>query len=373
MNQLAQMLADRIEASGPMTFAEYMRSALYDPTHGYYRSGSERTGWRGDYLTSPEIDPAFGILWTQGFAEIWEQCGRPDEFHLVEVGPGEGGLASAVVSSVSGDFSHALTLELVEIDPERRARQRSRLGTEPTWHDAIEKVQPFAHGCVFLNEVLDNQPVELLRKQDGTVTQLHVIKSSDGLAPEWLPCDDPGLIRRANANGPPGTVLEVSPDAEDLVRRCTRLVGRGGLVIVDYGRRSSATTLVSYSKAGTDDRWLEDPGTKDITAHVDWSAISSICEREGLETAGPRRQREVLQSLGARDLDDGLRKEHDAAIESGSGAIAVRVLSRRQALRALVDPGGLGGLDMLAALKEIDAPDFLKQELKREPGRETAS
>src|ERR1700761_4987218 len=33
---LVEILAARIAANGPITFAEYMETALYDPQHGYY-------------------------------------------------------------------------------------------------------------------------------------------------------------------------------------------------------------------------------------------------------------------------------------------------------------------------------------------------
>ncbi|MGH2729464.1 MAG: class I SAM-dependent methyltransferase, partial [Actinomycetota bacterium] len=90
---LVDLVRERVRADGPMTFADYMSLALYDPDFGYYASGAERTGWRGHFLTSSELDPAWAALWARGFEQIWDGCGRPDHFTLVEVGPGEGTFA----------------------------------------------------------------------------------------------------------------------------------------------------------------------------------------------------------------------------------------------------------------------------------------
>ena len=45
---------------GPITFAEFMEIALYDPERGYYRGAVARPGRAGDFLTAPEASPIFG-------------------------------------------------------------------------------------------------------------------------------------------------------------------------------------------------------------------------------------------------------------------------------------------------------------------------
>src|SRR5438045_4493654 len=46
-------------AGGRIPFRDYMELALYHPQHGYYCAGGEKTGKRGDFLTSPHISPLF--------------------------------------------------------------------------------------------------------------------------------------------------------------------------------------------------------------------------------------------------------------------------------------------------------------------------
>ena len=62
---LADLLAQRIRARGPITYAEWMAAALYHPRHGYYRRGRPTVGRAGDFLTSPEVHPIFGAATAQ--------------------------------------------------------------------------------------------------------------------------------------------------------------------------------------------------------------------------------------------------------------------------------------------------------------------
>lgn len=368
MNDLERALIDRIAREGPLTWAEFMEAALYDPEHGYYRSGSERTGWSGDFITSPELDPAFGSLWGRAFTDLWVSLGRPPEFQVVELGPGEGGFARALLSEAPGDLRDALRLTLVEIDPVRRDRQGAALGDARMRSVAsIEQVQPFDAGVVFANEVLDNQPVHVLRNRAGGFQELYVDAGDAGLEETWLDCTDEDLVRRALASdAPAGAEVEISFAAEELALQCARLPQAGAAVFVDYGKRPAEDgppgTVASYSHRGAGGRSIGEPGEADITAHVDWAGIKEACRQEsGVETVGPRSQREVLVALGAHDLDDELKALHAQELERGRGAPAVQALSRRQAIGAMLDPGGLGGLQVVVATRGVDVGKWMKE------------
>ena len=367
MNDLEQALINRIVGEGPLTWAEFMEAALYDPEHGYYRSDSARTGWSGDFITSPELDPAFGALWGHWFRDLWVSLGRPPEFEVIELGPGEGGFARALLLEAPEDLRAALRLTLVEIDPVREARQADALGYPVRWAASIEEVQPFDAGVVFANEVLDNQPVHVLRNRAGGFQELFVVAGDGGLEETWLDCTDENLIRRALASdAPAGAEIEISFAAEELALQCARLPRAGAAVFVDYGKRAAddgrSGSVASYSHRGAGGRSVGEPGEADITAHVDWAAIKEACRQEsGVETFGPRSQREVLVALGAHDLDDELRALHTKELEAGRGASALRALSRRQAIGALLDPGGLGGLQVVVAARGVEIGGWMKE------------
>jgi SAM-dependent MidA family methyltransferase len=370
---LEDLLRDRIRHRGPISFRDYMDACLYHPDHGYYASGEVRTGRRGHFLTSPELDPAFGALWCRAFEELWEGCGAPSEFTVVEVGPGEGGFAAALLAAAAGRFAAALRYVLVEPHEAVAERQRARLGGDEraVWKAQLSEVAPVAAGVVFANEVLDNLPVHVLERRDDELYEVHVTAAAGGLEETLLPISSAELAdpRAWPAEGERG---EVGIEAGAMVAAAARLVERGGVVLVDYGyldgRDRPRGTVVAYSSAGADGSILERPGERDITAHVNWRAVTTTLARAGFDVRPPVTQRDALVALGITDLDLRLRAEHREAIAAGAGAAAVRALSRRHALRALVDPGGLGGLQVVVGTKSVAWP-LGTNPTRRQPAR----
>jgi SAM-dependent MidA family methyltransferase len=372
---LQRLLLDRLAKHGPMPFAAFMQLALYHPQHGYYASARPRTGWAGDFVTSPELDPAFGELWARGFEQIWSRCGRPEHFEVVEVGPGEGSFAQAVLQAAAGDFAEALSYRLVERQPPVQERQHALLARfdRVWWSDSIVDVPPVEFGVLFANEVLDNLPVHLVENESGRLHEVCVVEKNGSLAFALLPPSSPELERfleRSEVSVPDGHRMEVSLATESFMARAAALVGRGAVVIVDYGdeaarlARRPRGSLACYSPAGADDDPLAAPGEKDITVHVNWTALRAAGRRAGLEMTGPVEQREVLLALGLEALDLSLQEGGRDALSRKEGAAAVALLSRRQALRVLVDRGGLGSLGVLVGSKGISPPDFVAAALR---------
>jgi SAM-dependent MidA family methyltransferase len=353
-----------------MPFAAFMSLALYHPRHGYYARGEQRLGWRGHFLTSPELDPAYAELWAKGFEEIWRASGSPAEFTVVELGPGEGSFAAALLASVHGDFAAALRLALVERSPGAEAQQRQLLSdtSRVTWAREVSELEPIEAGCVFANEVLDNLPVHLVENHDGDIREVVVAAEGDRLTTALQPPSNPQLVTFLQELGVQlgdGHRYEVGLAAGSLIARAAGVVETGAMIFVDYGDTAVELamrprgTLVSYSASGVDDRILERPGEKDITSHANWSAVSEAARGAGWSVTGPRSQRSVLKKLGLEELHQRLRNEHDEALTAKAGAVAVRALSRRQALGALADPGGLGGLGVVTATKGLGRPGFM--------------
>jgi len=87
---LRDRLVERIRARGPITFADFMDTALYDPQDGYYTAHAA-IGFDGaDFLTSPELGPAFGRALARAAIDAWSGIGKPAQWDLVEAGAGRG-------------------------------------------------------------------------------------------------------------------------------------------------------------------------------------------------------------------------------------------------------------------------------------------
>lgn len=366
---LHRALLDRIRAEGPISFAAYMEAALYHPRHGYYAAGRARTGWEGHYLTSPEIDPAFGGLWAHAVLQVWSSAGRPEGFTVIEVGPGEAGFSASLIEALSATEAWgAVRVVLVERDRRTAQRQRERLPEDAylSWCDSIQAAHAES-GFVIAHEVLDNIPVHIVGSNHGELRELLVGENGGRLVLVPTPLAPQLRPHVEHMEIVDGARAEVSPGRDDFVRSCAAAVEQGAVAFIDYGLDGRGWpahpggTVICYSASGVDDAPLDDPGDKDITSHVDWVAVASALESADHRALGPFGQAQILRTLGLVEIDRSLRAEHEAAVETGRGADALRALSRRQALSTLVDPSGLGGMQIMFGLRGIDVPAFLQE------------
>src|SRR6266568_661080 len=93
---LLTRIIERIRQDGPLTFAEYMRMALYDPEYGYYTSGPAKMGWGGDYFTSSDISSLFANCLGRQLFVFWQKLKCPRPFRVLEQGAGRGHLGAEV-------------------------------------------------------------------------------------------------------------------------------------------------------------------------------------------------------------------------------------------------------------------------------------
>lgn len=97
---ILRLLRERT-ATEPITFADYMRMVLYEPSVGYY-TAAYRSAAGLDYTTSPEISPLFGVLIAKRMLDVWDSTGRPDTFYVLELGARTPALAAPLLAAMCG-------------------------------------------------------------------------------------------------------------------------------------------------------------------------------------------------------------------------------------------------------------------------------
>ena len=347
---LLPAILDEIQSAGPMPFSRFMELALYHPQAGYYTRGLGGGNGR-DYVTSSGLHRAYGALMARQAAEMWSIAGEPERFEFVEFGPGEGRFAADFLAAAEGHpgLARALRYVLVETSPVLRDRQAERVGRrrdragapviETVWRSLEEcEASGVECGCLFANEVLDALPVHRVVGASDGPREVHVTAGPGGVLREVLlpPSTDAlGAFLEASGIRPvPGQEVDISLDAPRLVGRWGRLLRRGWLVIVDYGHPAPDLyhparrrgTLLAYHRHRAGEEFLARPGEQDLTAHVDFSAISGAAEQSGLRCVGATGQAEFLLALGA--------------IEYFAGAD----LQEREMLKDLILPDRMGGV-----------------------------
>ena len=131
---LKETIVGRIASEGVISFREFMALALYHPSLGYYSSWRGKMGRDGDYLTSPEVSPVFGLLIGRQLQEMWAEMGRPPRFQVVEVGAGTGAFCHDLLRWTrrsAPDLFRAIDYVIVEVSTPLVERQRMSVEGEP--------------------------------------------------------------------------------------------------------------------------------------------------------------------------------------------------------------------------------------------------
>lgn len=276
MTPLKDLLSARIAQTGPMRLAEYMAECLLHPTYGYYTT-RDPLGVAGDFTTSPEISQMFGELLGLCLAQAWIDQGAPQRFTLAEAGPGRGTLMADVLRATKGvaGFHAAADIVLIEASPVLRKAQAQRLqGFAPRWIDGFDALpqQPL---FFFANEFFDALPIRQFHS-DGTVWRERMVgldgdRLAFGLSPAITPPAAPAFDQPSS-----GKIVECCPAVLPMMARLGDLITThgGAALIVDYGDwRSSGDTFQALQAHRFADP-LDAPGQADLTAHVDFEALS---------------------------------------------------------------------------------------------------
>ena len=280
MSPLTEILRDEIRRAGPISFRRFMQAALYHPEHGYYRQAHDPFGVHGDFYTAEQLQPVFGIVIAARIRLLYDEMGRPDDFTVVELGAGRGEMAEALA-----EWRYVP----VEIG----------CGALPDR----------CRGVVFSNEFFDAMPVEQVVFRNGGFRERRVAWEgrfvwTDGEAASEAAAD---YVRRYFPSPQEGAVFEVNLEALAWLERIANVLEAGYVFTIDYGytRAESARfqegTLMSYRRHRADEDVLDDPGAKDITAHVAFTALEEHGARIGLEKVRFETLAQALLAAGEAD------------------------------------------------------------------------
>jgi SAM-dependent MidA family methyltransferase len=348
-------LTQIVHEHGPLTVAAFMDLALYHPDLGYYARAAQRSGRAGDFFTSVDVGPLFGELLEVQIAEMARLLlsrGRGRSFDLVEVGAGNGRLAADVLRAAERrhpDVYAAIRLQLVEASGAARAAHVSVLGKAADRLVAsCDQLPEALDGVLVANELLDAMPVHQVVMRPEGLREIYVTVQRGQLDTTEAGLSTPELqayFDRLDVKLEDGWRVEVNLRARDWMFEVARRLGRGFVILIDYGHDArelySAThasgTLTTFSRhlmAGPEARatlppWLLRPGAQDITAHVDFTTIRNAAEAGGMTTLGFLDQTYFLMGL----LD---------GADITADLPPAKQMKQRLALKTLLLPGGLG-------------------------------
>jgi SAM-dependent MidA family methyltransferase len=190
-------------------------------------------------------------------------------------------------------------------------------------------------GVVFSNEFFDALPVDAAVYENGAFHLQRVALADDAF--HWHTGEVVGetaddYLRRYYPPPEEGRWYEVNLEALAWLRRMAATLSKGYVLTIDYGFtraesvRFPAGTLMGYRRHAAHEHVLEEPGVRDITAHVNLTALQESGAACGLVT---ERFETLAQTLLAVGEPDGFA----AALGAGG---ATEELRRRMQVKTLL-------------------------------------
>ena len=327
--------------TGSISFADFMRAALYAPGLGYYTAGATKLGLGGDFVTAPEMSPFFGAALADAFAAMGAT-------QVLELGAGSGTLARDFLAASNGVQSYSI----LEVSADLRDRQQSLLaGKNIAWLDALpDQIE----GLVIANEVLDAVPCDIVRFHNDHYEQARIVRlplpqarspkgapvrpgwregegTQNPFTQTWQPLLTGPLLDAAKLRIPPseGYTTEINLEAEALVATLAARLTHGALCFIDYGfprreyylpDRRTGTLACHYQQ-----RVHFDPlilvGLQDVTAHVDFTAIAEAAVDGGCSVISYSTQAQFLLHAGLLKRLESYEFANDAQRATALGAV----------------------------------------------------
>ncbi len=321
---LTQSIKDACsQAGGWIGFSEFMNIALYQPGLGYYTSGSQKFGAKGDFITAPEVSPLFGQCLAKQIAEVLGnfQKNSNEKAVVLEFGAGSGVLAVDILLELERLGSLPDQYLILELSSELIHRQQqilkekvSHLFERIQWLDRLP--EDVNNAVIIANEVLDAMPVECFRVHHNVVESLMVGMENDELIARYVSADSKvvdklsSIKQRSDIEFPEGYCSEYNPSISGWLSALDGKIDKLVVLLIDYGYnekeyyhadRSSGTLMCYYQHRAHDD-FLWWPGLQDITAFVNFTDVAYCAVDLNLEVCGYTTQAAFLLANGLSEL-----------------------------------------------------------------------
>ncbi len=355
--QLQAIICAEIASNGPMTFARYMDLALYAPRLGYYRSGSQKFGEQGDFVTAPELSPLFSQCVARQCRQILQVLAHGD---ILEFGAGSGVMARTILQTLQEMQALPQHYYILELSAELQHRQRVELQQHVpellpriVW---LNQLPSQFRGVVLANEVLDAMPVHRFGYWQG-LKEYYVVEKNQQLAWQLGSLSNKALknqLEELEIIFKDGYSSEINLLLPGWMNALAGSLEQGVILLFDYGMtqreyyhpdRGCGTLMCHYRhRAHSNPFWW--PGLQDITAQVDFTAVAGAAIANELDVHGYTHQAAFLLNCGITDFMTGQEEPR------------IRLELSRQ-IQRLTLPGEMGEAFKVIALTKNYAAESL--------------
>ena len=283
---------------------KFLKRVLYDKKIGYYTT-KQPFGQKGDFITAPKISNLFSEIIAIWIISIWEEFGKPKNFNIIELGPGDGSLAKILLEVFKRfpNFNSAKKVYLYELSNLLKKLQKKNIqSSQVKW---IKNFKSINNGPVifFGNEFFDAIPIKQFKNKKGlwfekyyTLDKNNKIKEifKKALKRDIVSINSYKSLRKLKFIEFPKYGLE---ELKKMIKKISKI--SGCLLIIDYGylKPKNQNTLQSVMKHKKNNL-LDHLGKADITSHVNFKLLTEFFLKNNLKVKKIISQQKFLKSMG---------------------------------------------------------------------------
>ncbi len=283
---------------------KFFKNVLYDSKFGYYATRLP-FGVKGDFITSPKVSYLFSEMIAIWIVSSWETFGKPKNFNIVELGPGDGSLVNTLLKSFKKfpEFNSIKKIFLYEESNHLKKIQKRNISNKDVkWIKNFNKIKK-GPIIFFGNEFFDAIPIKQFKKKNNfffeknyTIDKNYKIKEVFKLASH----NNVNDIKSYKAVKKLRFIEWPKFGLQELIKITKKISKLNGcILLIDYGylKPNNYNTIQSVMKHRKNNV-LKNLGKADITAHVNFSLLSEFFLKKNLKVKNIITQQQFLKNMG---------------------------------------------------------------------------
>ena len=282
---------------------KFIYNVLYDKRYGYYNS-KQPLGISGDFVTAPKISNLFSEMIGIWLVYTWENLGRPKNFNVVELGPGDGSLTITLLNVFKKfpKFNSVKRLYLFEKSKLLKKLQKKNIyNREVKWINNLNNIHK-GPIIFFGNEFFDAIPIKQFKKKNNSLLEKYFTIEKSKINEIYKTATDKDIklinsfktLKRLNFIEFPKKGFN---ELQKIINKISSL--NGCLLLIDYGylKPNNQDTIQSVMKHKKN-YFLNNLGKADITSHVNFTLLNEFFRKNNLKVKKIITQKEFLTKLG---------------------------------------------------------------------------
>ena len=293
---------------------KFFKNVLYDKKYGYYASKIP-FGEKGDFITSPKISDLFSEMIAIWMVASWETFGKPNNFNIIELGPGDGSLTKILLKSFKKfpKFNSIKNLFLYEESEYLKKIQKKKFNNEVKWISNFDQIKK-GPVIFFGNEFFDAIPIKQFKKDKNFLLEKKYFLDKNFRIKEFFKkasISDIKAIRNYKSLSKLNFIEFPKLGLRELGKITKKIVKLNGcILLVDYGyqKPNNENTLQSVINHQRNNL-LDNLGKADVTAHVNFSLLNEFFLKHNLKIKNLITQKEFLENMGINERAEILAKK----------------------------------------------------------------